>query len=542
MKFGSVAVDECAGAILAHGLRLADGVFKKGRILTAGDIAVLRGAGYAQVVVARLEAGDVTEDQAAAALAAALAGDGVRVAEPFTGRCNLFAQHGGLLIADARRLDSMNRVDEAMTVATLVPYTRVAQGQLLATIKIIPFAVPQEHLRHAESSLQSRQAAVRVAAFRCLDVALVQTQLPGTRDAVLDKTAKVIGQRLTALGSRLTWEQRCEHSEEALTRTLGELLAADAKMVLIVGASAIVDRRDVVPAAVAGVGGRLDHFGMPVDPGNLLLLAHRGDTPVLGLPGCARSPKFNGFDQVLERLLAGLPVGSADIMGMGVGGLLKETHERAQPRGSVSPRKLSTPASPRIAALVLAAGQSRRMGSRNKLLARIDGVPMVARVVDAALASVNGGVYVVTGHEHEQVARVLAGRDVRFVHNPRYADGLSTSLASGLAELGEDVDGALICLGDMPRVTDDHIKKLVEAFDPLEGRAICVPLWAGKRGHPVLWARRFFAEMSDIKGDVGARHLLGEYAELLSEIPVDDDGVLLDVDSPAALRAIRAAD
>jgi molybdenum cofactor cytidylyltransferase len=115
-------------------------------------------------------------------------------------------------------------------------------------------------------------------------------------------------------------------------------------------------------------------------------------------------------------------------------------------------------------------------------------------------------------------------------------------LASGLAELGEDVDGALICLGDMPRVTHDHIKKLVEAFDPLEGRAICVPLWAGKRGHPVLWARRFFAEMSDIKGDVGARHLLGEYAELLAEIPVDDDGVLLDVDSPAALRAIRAAD
>jgi molybdenum cofactor cytidylyltransferase len=399
--------------------------------------------------------------------------------------------------------------------------------------------VPRDRLRQAEGILQSAEAAVRVAAFRPLQVALVQTQLPGTRDAVLDKTTVVLRQRLEALGSRLTWEKRCEHSQDALTRTLGEMLRAGPQMVLIAGASAIGDRRDVVPAAIIGIGGHLDHFGMPVDPGNLLLLAHREDTPVLGLPGCARSPKFNGFDQVLERLLAGVAVASADIMGMGVGGLLKETHERAQPRLLASPEPASTGARPgRIAALVLAAGQSRRMGARNKLLASIDGVPMVVRAVDAASAGVNGGVYVVTGHEHEQIARVLAGRDVHLVHNPRYADGLSTSLAQGLAALGQDVDGALVCLGDMPRVTTAHIKTLVAAFDPLEGRAICVPLWEGKRGHPVLWARRFFAEMSDIKGDVGARHLLGEYAELVAEIPVDDDGVLVDVDSPAALRAL----
>ena len=542
VKFGAVAVEDCAGAILAHGLRVADGVLKKGRLLDANDIAALRDAGYAQAMVARLEADDVAEDQAAAALAAALAGDGVRVGQSFTGRCNVFARHSGLLLADADRLDAMNRVDEAMTVATLAANTRVSERQLLATIKIIPFAVPRDRLRHAERILRSAEAAVRVAAFRPMDVALVQTTLPGTREAVLDKTTKVIGQRLEALGSRLAWEKRCEHNQDALTRTLGEILIADPQMVLIAGASAIVDRRDVVPVAIAGIGGRLDHFGMPVDPGNLLLLAHRGDTPVLGLPGCARSPKFNGFDQVLERLLAGVAVTSSDIMGMGVGGLLKETHERAQPRRSAAPEQGFTRRAPRIAALVLAAGQSRRMGGRNKLLASIDGVPMVVRAVDAAIAGVNGGVYVVTGHEHEQVARALAGRDVHLVHNPRYADGLSTSLAHGLVALGQDVDGALVCLGDMPRVTTAHITDLIEAFDPLEGRAICVPLWEGKRGHPVLWARQFFAEMGDIAGDVGARHLLGEYAELVAEIPADDDGVLLDVDSPAALRALGAGD
>jgi molybdenum cofactor cytidylyltransferase len=542
VKFGAVAVADCAGGILAHGLRIDGGVLKKGRVLDSEDAARLRAAGYARVVVARLEAEDVAEDEAAAILARAMAGDGVSVGGSFTGRCNLFADGNGLLCVDGPRLDAMNCVDESMTVATLAANTRVSQGQLLATIKIIPFAVTRDHLRHAESVLQATRPAVRVAAFRALDVALVQTQLPGTRDAVLDKTAKVVAARLEALGSRLAWERRCQHSEEALTATLQQMLAAAPQMLLIVGASAIVDRRDVVPAAIVAAGGHVDHFGMPVDPGNLLLLAHRHDTPVLGLPGCARSPKFNGLDQVLERLLAGLPVGPSEIMAMGVGGLLKETRERAQPRRRAAPETSSARRAPHIAALVMAAGQSRRMGARNKLLAAIDGVPMVVRAVDAAMTGANAGVYVVTGHEHEQVSGALAGRDLHLVHNPRYAEGLSTSLVSGLAALPDDIDGVLVCLGDMPRVTPAHIAKLIAAFDPLEGRAICVPLWGGKRGHPVLWARRFFVEMSEVKGDVGARHLLGEHADLVCEIPVEDDGVLIDVDSPAALRTLRGGD
>jgi len=187
---------------------------------------------------------------------------------------------------------------------------------------------------------------------------------------------------------------------------------------------------------------------------------------------------------------------------------------------------------------VLAAGRSRRMGARNKLLAEVDGVPMVARVVEAARDAVDAGVYVVTGYQHERVEKALNAFEISVVHNPHYAQGLSTSLASGLAALPGDVDGALVCLGDMPRVTAAHMHKLIAAFDPDEGRAVCVPLWDGRRGHPVLWARRFFAEMSDVKGDVGARHLLGEYADLVCEVPATDDAVLLDVDSPEALRAL----
>src|SRR5262249_23674871 len=146
------------------------------------------------------------------------------------------------------------------------------------------------------------------------------------------------------------------HETAALARALDEVLKAGAELVLVFGASAIADRRDVIPAAVETVGGKIEHFGMPVDPGNLMLVASADGRPVLGAPGCARSPKENGFDWILARLLCGLPVTRNDITGMGVGGLLMEIVTRPQPREG------EEQAGRRIAAIVLAAGRSTRMG------------------------------------------------------------------------------------------------------------------------------------------------------------------------------------
>ena len=279
---------------------------------------------------------------------------------------------------------------------------------------------------------------------------------------------------------------------------------------------------------------------MPVDPGNLLMVGKLGAVPVLGLPGCARSPKLNGFDWVLQRLVAGLDVTKDDVTGMGVGGLLTEIPSRPQPRDQVSkPAPIPAPKTPRVAALVLAAGQSRRMGARNKLLAKIDAKPMVARVVDAALDSVAESVVVVTGHEAEAVERVLADRPVRFVHNPDFAAGLSTSLQAGLSALDRDIDAFLVLLGDMPRVSADIIDELIATFDPSAGRSIIVPTYDGKRGNPVLWDRHFLAEMSTLAGDVGARHLIGHHAERVAEVAFADDAILLDIDTEAALEAVK---
>jgi molybdenum cofactor cytidylyltransferase len=197
-------------------------------------------------------------------------------------------------------------------------------------------------------------------------------------------------------------------------------------------------------------------------------------------------------------------------------------------------------ARPAVAAVVLAAGLSRRMDGENKLLAEIDGVPMIARVVDALMDAPVVEIVVVTGHLRAWVEQALAGQPVRFVHNPAYARGMSTSLRAGIRALLPDTDGALVCLGDMPGVRADHVEALVAAFDPAAGRAICVPVHQGTRGHPVLFGARLFEEMGAIAGDVGARAVIQAHADLVHEVPVGDSGILVDVDTAAALAAVRA--
>jgi len=531
--FGPIATDEALGTILAHAVKLPGSSLRKGRVLTETDLATLAEAGIAEIVAARLEATDVPEDRAAARAAAGLVGRGIVAGAAFTGRVNLFAEQHGLLVLDPGAVDRLNGVDEALTVATLAAYAPVAPRQMVATIKIIPFAAPEAAL-----ALWEQQAThLRIAPFRGRPVGLIQTQLSGLKQSVLDKTAEVTRARLTALGSTLLAEQRVAHSADAIADAIGTQIDLGAELVLIAGASAIVDRRDVIPAAIGAAGGTITYFGMPVDPGNLMLVGEVGEVPVLGLPGCARSPKLNGFDWVLQRLIADLPVGPCELAGLGVGGLLAEIPSRPLPRAGTGASALSRP---RIAAIVLAAGQSRRMG-RNKLLIELDGATLVERAVDAALASQAAPVIVVLGHQATEIAARLAGRPVVLVENPDYAQGLSTSLKRGLAALPETADGAVICLADMPGIGRQLIDRLIAGFSPVEGREIILPIRNGKRGNPVLWSRRFFPELQSVSGDTGAKHVIGAYPEYVTEIEAPDDGVLIDLDTPEALAAWRAA-
>jgi len=533
MKFGPVPPREAEGATAVHTIRQGGLVLKKGTRIGPKEVAALEAAGIKDIVVARLEPGDASEDRAAAEIAKAVAGEGTRVDRAFTGRANLFAERPGVLVVDKDAIDRLNRIDEAITFATLPAFKPVVAGEMIATVKIIPFAVSEAALKSALAV--AAEPFIRVAPYQIKKVGVVSTLLPGLASKVVDKTLRVTQERLAPAGATIVAERRVPHEQGALAKAVDEVLKQDAELVIVFGASAIADRRDVIPAAVEAVGGRIEHFGMPVDPGNLMLVGIARDRPILGAPGCARSPKENGFDWVLMRLLAGLPVSRADITAMGVGGLLMEIVTRPQPREEPEPEK-----GRRIAAIILAAGRSTRMGGPNKLLAEIGGRALVRITAEEVLASHARPVIVVTGHQREKVEAALDGLNVRRVHNPDFADGLSTSLKVGLAAVPDDVDGAIVCLGDMPQVRASLIDRLLAAFDPGRGALIVVPTIDGKRGNPVVWSRRFFPELMALEGDVGARQLIARYAEAVTEVPLTDTAALIDVDTPEALVKVKA--
>lgn len=545
MRFGDTPLDQAEGALLAHSVRVAGRMLKKGHKLTVEDIAALRRAGHASVVAARLEPGDIHEDQAARAAAEALGGDNTRMGRVFTGRCNLFATARGLALIDGDSLDAFNLIDESITVATVPAFQPVEEGDMLATVKVIPFAAPEAAVAGAvETARRANAAPIRVAPFTAKRAAVILTELPHVKEAIYHQTAQAIETRLARLGCALVATPRVPHDTTAIARAIAALKGEDIDLLILAGASAIVDRRDVIPAAITASGGEIVQFGMPVDPGNLMLVARLNGVPVIGAPGCARSPKLNGFDWVLQRLAAGLDVTARNVRMMGVGGLLKEVGERPLSRTVASPdddaqAPRRTRAAPHVAALVLAAGRSSRMGAANKLTERLAGKPIVAHVIDAALEAHVGTVIAVTGHDAEAVRAAIDGRPIPIVHNRHYAEGLSSSLKRGLKALPKDADAVLVLLGDMPGVTAEHINRLIEAFDPVEGRAIVVATHKGKRGNPVLWDKRFIPEMMALEGDTGARALIRAHADLAAEVEMRDDAVLIDIDTPEELTKAR---
>ncbi len=542
MKFGPAPLDEALGAILAHSQRVGERMIRKGSLLDDDMIGALRAAGRTEVICAQLEPGDVPEDVAADRLATPLVSPLIARSRAATGRVNLLAEVPGLLRVNTAMIDRLNTIDEALTIGTLPDYAVVARKDLVATIKIVPFSVPGKVLSVAEALVRQSTSPLTLHPFQHLKVGLVVTELPGLKDSVTDKTIAVTEQRVTALTGTLLPPVRCPHEEEAVARALDRLLADGADLLLVIGASAVVDRRDVGPAGIVRAGGEIQHFGMPVDPGNLICLGRLHDKPALVLPGCARSPVLNGIDFVLSRLFAGLKVTPTDIMRMGVGGLLKETDTRPLPREK-APAPVRSGAEPRsapvIAAVVMAAGRSRRMAPHNKLLVTDKaGKPMIARVVDNVLSSNARPIMVVTGHQAEQVEHALGGRPVRVVHATDYAEGLSASLKAGIAAVPPDCAAAIVCLGDMPLVTGRMIDRLIAMYNPEAGRSIVLPTFRGKQGNPMLWDRRFFPEILQITGDSGARFLIGKHADAVVEVEMADDAVLRDFDTTESLSTL----
>ena len=532
MKFGEVAIDAAEGTLLAHSVRRNGVHFPKGHEVTAHDIILLRQENIDHVIAVRLEPGDLMEDDAAKHIADAIGFHHLRHSLATTGRVNLFATENALFCANKPLIDALNRIDPAITFACLADHVAVKAGDMVATVKIIPLAVAGSAVEQAVKLL-SQALAIELKPFSPFHVGLVATQLPGLKPSVMDKTRQVLDARLRLSGSSIEREVRVAHKSDAVAEAINTMVSKH-QMIIVFGASAVCDEEDVIPAAIRKAGGVVDHVGMPVDPGNLLVLGHIGAIAVIGAPGCARSPKENGFDWVLNRILAGETPTHHDLTGMGVGGLLMEIPTRPLPRLLAG----KEPVVPKVGIVLLAAGKASRMGEKgqHKLLAEFDGVPLVRRSAEIAKASRADSICVVTGHRADEIGAALDALDLKIVLNADYATGMASSLKTGFKALGDDADGIVVLLADMPGVTTDDLNRMIDAFRSEDGKAIVRAVADGKRGNPVILPRATFEAVSRLEGDVGARHIIEK-----SGLPVIDLDIgaaaHLDVDTPEAVIA-----
>lgn len=529
MRSGRFPVRQCRGAIALHRLRADGRTIAKGARLSAADIKALEGAGVETVLAAFPGAGDLAEAAAARAFAGLFTCAAISAEQPVNGRANLRSRRAGLLVVDENALERLNRLDEGLGIALLPPFSPVRKGQLIGTVKIIPFALPGALLGQARK-IRGRAPPADVRPYRHREGVLVLSETEATRK-LREKTARAVAARLEGLGGRLAETVTAPHEEGAVAAALKRLRLRKGAIVLMVGASATSDRNDVLPQALRRAGGRLGRYGIPVDPGNLLFTGTLGTAPVIGLPGCARSPLLNGVDWVLERTAAGIRMTNRDFARLGLGGLLKETAARPAPREE----KKRPARRMKAAGLVLASGESRRFAGGNKLLARLDGKTVIEGTVAALARAGASPILVVTGFEGEKIRAALEGRKVRFVENPDWREGMAAAIRHGIAKLEGKAEAAVIALGDMPLVRPATVRALAQALDPAQGRLIAVPAWRGKRGNPVAWHREMFGALSRIEGDAGGKRVIAANPGAVAEVPVDDPGILSDLDTRAAL-------
>lgn len=330
MMFAEHAIDCAEGIYLAHRVRCGKRTFKKGALLTSEDVVVMREGGMASVLGARLEADEIPEDRAALRIAEIVAGTGVEMRPAKTGRCDLMSTHHGIVVIDTSAIDQINLASEAMAVATVRPWTMVKPGDLVASIKIIPFSVSAQAISDLSGAVRPA-VPLSVAPFVHHRAALIMTDSEFIQDNVIDRTIDATRERLAAVGSSLDSVLVCRHETAQIQAALLQAQSSGCELIFVSGASVTKDRGDVIPRAMSQMGGTVRHFGMPVEPGNMLLLGELNRIPVLCIPGCARTVRENGLDWVLRRIVAKLTVAPKDIMLMGVGGLIdrnrKEEHD-----------------------------------------------------------------------------------------------------------------------------------------------------------------------------------------------------------------------
>ena len=530
MKIQSLGALESIGLVLAQTYNLTSKTISKGTFITNEIVDYLKMENVQTILCAVPEEGDIHEDEAAEAISNAIDKNQIYAEKASTGRVNFKSQSLCLVRYERDLLREVNLVNESIAFSIVEHNQLIAENDLIATLKIIPFFTKKKYVDQVIKIL-AKNKLFKIHSLKKKEVTLIQTCFEWQKKSIFTATSNVTRGRLEALGCLLKKETLIPHDYESLCLEIETSIDSGAQLLLISGASAISDRSDIIPKAILSEGGEIIQYGLAVDPGNLLLIGKIGNTTIIGMPGCARSPKLNGFDWVLQLLIADIPINKEELADMGAGGLLMEIASRPLPRAlakSVYKREK------KVMGVVLAAGNSTRMGKHNKLLKNIGDASLVRNTVIEMLKSDLDSCSIVLGYQSDKVAAAIKDLKINLILNPFWEEGQASSLKAALNTLDTSYSDLLVMLGDLPGVSSKHINKIIEEHLLADNRKskITIPSFKGQKGNPVIWGRSFFPDLSNLKGDVGGRALFGEHPAAINLIELDDKAVVTDTNTP----------
>ncbi len=460
-------------------------------------------------------------------------GENIKCEITKSGRVNFIAKIDGILHFNTENLDKFNELTPEITMATRPYCTQIYQGEIVASCKIIPYFVAGNIVK--KSMVLAKKSCLNISPLQGGKAHLIFTYLEEIPPQKLQKSAQIFQKRLLKYNYEVGKISNVRHHCQELSEFLTQIPPKDFDLIAIMGAVSIADINDIVPKALINCGGKIIRYGMPVDPGNLLLLGEISNCPFLGLPGCAKSPKFNGLDFILQRLAARINITSKDIAQLGKIGLLPENYDR----GAL--RAVNYPVASKPLIAILAAGKGERMAQdlakpltifRDKAL-----LEWVIDNINQALPSKDIIIIVNDSPQGKQVQEFCLTKQYKFIINNQYNEGIASSLRLAVNYASQTHSALMVFLADMPNITPKTIATIWQEFQRDTQNIMAVqPKFGSQLGHPVVFNPRIFSELAKLSGDTGAKTFMENLSDYRRIIDTLDAGVIQDGDTKAMIN------
>ena len=534
MKIFEKNTHETFGYLLIHSVFLKDGRIRKGKIIDKDDISLMKKSGIEKVYVGEFGEDDISENSASSLIAKAIATNEFSISPTLSGKTNITSTSDGLIEIYEDNVKNLNNLSPNIAVSTLNNHDVIYRGDHIVSVKIISYSISSSDLDKIIKFLKKNKI-IKPKKFKSMRFGVIYTTAKNEKISLIEKAKKSLKSRISDYNSTIMEERVISHDYLTIKENIDQLKDHNINCILLFLSTSITDVNDIVPSVINDLGGEIKSFGMPIDPGNLTLSGKIAELNIIVAAGSARSDSLNGLDWHLNCIHANIEVTQEMVNSLGVGGLLKDI-DFAVKRKRVS-KAIDTKKS-NIAAVVLCAGESKRMGIRNKLLLKVEGKSLIRRYIDNISKSNVSEIVIVTGHQSFEIEKELDGFDLKFIHNEKYKDGMSTSLNTGINSLSKNINAAIICLPDMPMIGIYEINKLIEYYNPKIGNEICVATYNDQRGNPVLWDRKYFEKLMQITGDKGGRYLLPKFIDKSVEVKLGE-AVTFDVDNESSFEIIN---